>query len=124
MTFRDIQILGGTPRLHLPAGSHCPASRRPPRPPAGRLGPVARQIRSASLCACLQAVLVHGVDMAILASVALADVVLSGAVARQPPPARSGALRAGSGRRVGGMAGCSPKKRMNSALASGPCASV
>jgi hypothetical protein len=31
---------------------------------------------------------------------------------------------AGSGQRARGIAGCSPKKRMNSALASGPRASV
>jgi len=37
---------------------------------------------------------------------------------------RGHAFRAGSGQLAGGMAGCSPKKRMNSALASGPRASV
>jgi hypothetical protein len=42
----------------------------------------------------------------------------------QPARACSGALRAGSGRWPGGVVGCSLKKRMNSALASGPCASV
>jgi hypothetical protein len=42
----------------------------------------------------------------------------------QPARACSGAVRAGSSQRSGGVAGCSLKKRMNSALASGPWGSV
>src|SRR5512146_1792921 len=47
------------------------------------------------------------------AGIALAGVVLTLAAGRP-----------GSGQRAGGTAGCSPKKRMNSALASGPRGSV
>jgi hypothetical protein len=85
---------------------------------------VARQVRSAALLTCLQAVLVHGGDMAVLRRHRLGRRGAHGVLLGQPPRACSGALRAGSGRWSGGVAGCSLKKRMNSALASGPCASV
>jgi hypothetical protein len=49
----------------------------PQLPSAGVFGNCPRQVRSASLLSCLQAVLVHGGDMAVLRRHRLADVVLA-----------------------------------------------
>ena len=69
---------GGTGCLCLPADSNCPASaaRRSCRR-RDVFGKYPRQVRSASLLSCLQAVLVHGGDMAVLRRHRLADVVLT-----------------------------------------------
>jgi hypothetical protein len=68
---------GGTGFLCLPAGSSRPASAARRNCRRRVFGNYPRQVRSASLLSCLQAVLVHGGDMAVLRRHRLADVVLS-----------------------------------------------